>query len=695
MSEAPQAPKASKYPPIMEYIYKTYLAEAKMPQGAETVKAGALIGEIAKIQGDKKIKDKTAALIEFKRKLTPFQKFILDCTGEFNRINADLAKAIAEQNADEMSRGYFRITALILKLKLYKDSTLPVEKFDPEITFTNQEMQFMDTMLGVDEPFDPNYKPAPPPIVSTRIAQVDKRQLVKDAQVVDEDYEEPLRIAMRDYIKNNFGIERLGDFSGTKKPLPPLTIIKPAKVREEVEDMTCFRTPSQFFTWKYRALRRATYRPLDIERKETGGYRQRRVSFKEENGALTEVPKSMISVEIHFMDANTIFGKMVGDVSYISQTLSMGAKKVDNDYFFNTFYYIQQPFKIDGEEAAPVEITEKAQRFDPSRIDDPIKRRDKISAEKALELINELAKIDMFIFGGNLDLDAYLDGIGIRKKPNVMMIEGEGLAAYDYINNLMIIPTFCPPRISALEHIVSVMADFRYALWIDSPKNIFDQQGVGFQIIGSKSRSGKPLWSVFPTKCSALIKQRAFRDYYKRHILSCLCQGRVKAIAGYEIPMTYRIADSKLRQFFDAYVKLGSLKAFGGKAAAQPAEGPDEDSQEAEQAEQEAPAKEAAPAPAQKPTPAPAAPTPAPKPAPAPTPPPPPPKPAAPPPKPAPAPEPTPAPDCKSCGQPLPPNSKFCLNCGTPVELASVCPGCGAELPAGSKFCNVCGTKVG
>lgn len=79
---------------------------------------------------------------------------------------------------------------------------------------------------------------------------------------------------------------------------------------------------------------------------------------------------------------------------------------------------------------------------------------------------------------------------------------------------------------------------------------------------------------------------------------------------------------------------------------------------------------------------------------------------------------------CPNCGAELTPNSKFCLNCGTPVpqkekddstqvcpqcgkrvpigkfcpecgyRFADVCPNCGAELPAGAKFCMECGTKI-
>ena len=77
---------------------------------------------------------------------------------------------------------------------------------------------------------------------------------------------------------------------------------------------------------------------------------------------------------------------------------------------------------------------------------------------------------------------------------------------------------------------------------------------------------------------------------------------------------------------------------------------------------------------------------------------------------------------CKKCGKILPANAKFCLECGTKVEvladnemicpvcgkknpkgkfclecgapLANKCPNCGAEIPQGGKFCLECGTKL-
>ena len=77
---------------------------------------------------------------------------------------------------------------------------------------------------------------------------------------------------------------------------------------------------------------------------------------------------------------------------------------------------------------------------------------------------------------------------------------------------------------------------------------------------------------------------------------------------------------------------------------------------------------------------------------------------------------------CPKCGNPLPANAKFCLECGTKMEilaenemicpacgkktpkgkfcmecghpLVNRCPNCGAEVPQGGKFCLECGTKL-
>ena len=78
---------------------------------------------------------------------------------------------------------------------------------------------------------------------------------------------------------------------------------------------------------------------------------------------------------------------------------------------------------------------------------------------------------------------------------------------------------------------------------------------------------------------------------------------------------------------------------------------------------------------------------------------------------------------CSKCGNSLPPNAKFCLECGTKVEnlseneiicpncggktpkgkfctecgarLQNICPTCGKEVPSGAKFCLECGQRIG
>lgn len=45
--------------------------------------------------------------------------------------------------------------------------------------------------------------------------------------------------------------------------------------------------------------------------------------------------------------------------------------------------------------------------------------------------------------------------------------------------------------------------------------------------------------------------------------------------------------------------------------------------------------------------------------------------------------------ECVKCQHQNRPQSKFCLECGAPLE--SVCPSCGTRLPAGAKFCDECG----
>ena len=77
---------------------------------------------------------------------------------------------------------------------------------------------------------------------------------------------------------------------------------------------------------------------------------------------------------------------------------------------------------------------------------------------------------------------------------------------------------------------------------------------------------------------------------------------------------------------------------------------------------------------------------------------------------------------CPNCGNVLPSNAKFCLECGTKIEqpesneiicpacgkktpkgkfcmecgqlLINKCPNCGADIPSGGKFCLECGTKL-
>ena len=52
---------------------------------------------------------------------------------------------------------------------------------------------------------------------------------------------------------------------------------------------------------------------------------------------------------------------------------------------------------------------------------------------------------------------------------------------------------------------------------------------------------------------------------------------------------------------------------------------------------------------------------------------------------------------CSSCGETIPENSKFCLKCGTKIEVQQTdlkkCPQCGANVPSG-KFCLECGAKL-
>lgn len=47
---------------------------------------------------------------------------------------------------------------------------------------------------------------------------------------------------------------------------------------------------------------------------------------------------------------------------------------------------------------------------------------------------------------------------------------------------------------------------------------------------------------------------------------------------------------------------------------------------------------------------------------------------------------------CTNCGNVLPTNAKFCMECGQAVIRK--CPNCGVEVPQGGKFCLECGTKL-
>ena len=49
---------------------------------------------------------------------------------------------------------------------------------------------------------------------------------------------------------------------------------------------------------------------------------------------------------------------------------------------------------------------------------------------------------------------------------------------------------------------------------------------------------------------------------------------------------------------------------------------------------------------------------------------------------------------CPSCNAPLPPNVKFCPECGAKIQVEKHCTECGAKLTPGVKFCAECGTKV-
>jgi len=50
--------------------------------------------------------------------------------------------------------------------------------------------------------------------------------------------------------------------------------------------------------------------------------------------------------------------------------------------------------------------------------------------------------------------------------------------------------------------------------------------------------------------------------------------------------------------------------------------------------------------------------------------------------------------NCPKCGAANAPGAKFCSNCGAPLQATVKCPKCGAENQAGAKFCSNCGTKL-
>jgi len=49
---------------------------------------------------------------------------------------------------------------------------------------------------------------------------------------------------------------------------------------------------------------------------------------------------------------------------------------------------------------------------------------------------------------------------------------------------------------------------------------------------------------------------------------------------------------------------------------------------------------------------------------------------------------------CPKCGTQNPVTARFCMNCGSPLQATINCPQCGSQIPAGAKFCMNCGTKL-
>lgn len=49
---------------------------------------------------------------------------------------------------------------------------------------------------------------------------------------------------------------------------------------------------------------------------------------------------------------------------------------------------------------------------------------------------------------------------------------------------------------------------------------------------------------------------------------------------------------------------------------------------------------------------------------------------------------------CPDCDRPVPPDARFCPQCGHQMMLFSRCVGCGKNLPPGARFCSRCGSPV-
>jgi DNA-directed RNA polymerase subunit RPC12/RpoP len=49
---------------------------------------------------------------------------------------------------------------------------------------------------------------------------------------------------------------------------------------------------------------------------------------------------------------------------------------------------------------------------------------------------------------------------------------------------------------------------------------------------------------------------------------------------------------------------------------------------------------------------------------------------------------------CPKCGASNAAGTKFCSNCGNPLQATIKCPQCNTEIPAGTKFCPNCGAKI-